>query len=147
MYKTAFVVTTSVLVLSLAGLAYFAFAQPDACTGSNHCISVWVQTDAGVPTIHVSALDLHKHGKKHVIFWDIDNTDTPRYTFPDNGITFIESDRGTQEFRCDRVSATKFRCKDPEGNLGKYKYTVRVEGTPRPGPLPPDPLDPWIHNE
>jgi len=147
MYKTAFVVTAGVLVLSLAGLAYFAFAQPEGCSGSDHCISVWVQTDAGVPMIHVSAPDLYKHGRDQVIFWNINNTGTSTYTFPGNGIVFLDSDGGTQEFQCGRMNDTKFRCKDTEGKIGKYKYTVRVEGTPQPASLPPNPLDPWIHND
>jgi hypothetical protein len=147
MNKSVFIVTAGALALALIGLVYYAVVQPMSCTGSNHCIAVWVQTDGGKPTIHVSAMELHKHGQNHVIFWDIDNTSTPPYKFPDKGIAFMAGDGGTSEFDCDKRSDTRFRCKDPTGKIGKYKYTVTVEGTPQPDALPVNPLDPWIYNE
>ncbi len=147
MTKPVFIVTAGALALAVIGSVYYVVVQTRSCTGSSHCIAVWVQTDGGKPTIHVSSLELHKHGPNHTIFWDIDNTGTPSYMFPNNGIAFMASDGGTSKFDCDKRSDTRFRCKDSTGTTGKYKYTVTVQGTPQPDPLPVNPLDPWVYNE
>jgi hypothetical protein len=59
------------------------------------------------------------------------------YTFPENGILFLEA---KEEFRCavgpDRQ---RFLCRVNASRPGKYKYTVNVRG-PRTVP----PLDPWV---
>jgi hypothetical protein len=138
-------VTAAALVVALIGLVYYAFVAPRSPTSNDHFIKVWVQTDAGKPTIHVSVPELHKHGQNQNIFWDIDNTGTPPYKFPETGIVFMAN--GTAVFECGKQNDTKFKCKDPTGALGKYKYTVTVVGMPQPDPLPVNPLDPWIYNE
>jgi hypothetical protein len=146
MNKSVFAATAVALVLSLIGLFYVVAIAPKSC-GSDHCVKVWIQTDNGVPTIHVDVRELYVHGRDQVIFWNLDNTDAQSYKFPDNGIAFMAGDSGTTQFDCRKQNDTKFKCKDSGDRLGQYKYTVTVAGTPQPGPLPPNPLDPWIYNE
>jgi hypothetical protein len=148
MSKSVLAVITGTLALALIALASYVTLAPRSC-GADHCLKVWVQTDGGKPTIHVSAPELHiQHGQEQVIFWNISNTGSQAYIFPDKGIAFMDGDGGTEAFECSRQNDTKFKCQDKRATEGKkYKYTVTVVGTPQPGALPVNPLDPWIFSD
>lgn len=148
MNKSVLAITTGALAVAVIGLVCYVMVAPGVATASDHFINVWVQNDNGRPTTHVNVAELHKHGPDQNVFWDIDNSiSIQSYKFPDNGIAFRASDGGTGVFDCRKQNDTKFKCKDPSGKIGKYKYTVTLVGAPQPDPLPVNPLDPFVVND
>jgi hypothetical protein len=119
------------------GLAENALASNPFCNAANNrCITVSVANG------QIIAGDLLISSANHIIWWQMA---TAGYRFPDDGITIAST--LPNEFTC-RVALQGliYFCVNRNTTTGtgikKYKYSVKVTGSPA---VPP--LDPWILNE
>lgn len=137
------------VALTLVGVALYRLIIADEvnCTKHKyHCIRISV--DAGTTDVHVDVPKLRKKGKKHVIWWFLDNDDGQTYVLSDTSIVFTTAG-GQAEFppgSCQRKSDTVFMCTDEQGLKGTgedkdngYKYTVTVPAAGKE--------DPYIYND
>ena len=104
-----------------------------------HTIAVTVYDKSGTPTIEVDVEELKVRGTDHTIFWEIDNQDSQNYSFFDD--TAITFPKGEGQFRCRKVNDTKFRCMDLGTVKDRFKYIIKLSGSPTVSPL-----DPFIVN-
>jgi hypothetical protein len=137
----------SALAVALIGFVYYTLVLAPqialfACASGpmDHCIHIIVV--GGV--IKVDNPKLYKHGPGHRVRWIIDNAPGQAYKFPSppppDGIAFGST--GSSVFRCTRIDDINFRCVDPDGPVGEYKYTISLSGSPAVTPL-----DPWVVND
>ena len=141
------------VAVALIGVALYRVVvadDVDCKKHKNHCIRVSV--DADTKEVHVDVPKLRKKGKKHVIWWYLDNDKdiNQKYIFSDTSIAFTTAG-GQAEFagNCSRMLDDVFMCKDDNGLPGTgedakdgYKYTVTVSGSPTATQE-----DPFIYND
>jgi hypothetical protein len=147
MNKTVFAAVLSAIAGALIVFGYFTFVAPPPgpprpCPGGDrHCLEVSVIVVDGRPQI-APIPDLEVRDQGATISWMIA---TPGYTFPDAGIAFDKPSNppstSTEFVNCHRQGNGTFRCTDRKNTLGKFGYTVKLEGSPAVAPL-----DPFIIN-
>jgi hypothetical protein len=137
-------VITSTLALALGacaptnmGITETALLSNPFCNAANNrCITVSVSSG------QINAGDLLISSANHIIWWELVTTG---YSFPADGITIASP--LPNEFTCrvalqGRIYFCINRNTTTGTGLKKYKYSVKVTGSPA---VPP--LDPWILNE
>ena len=119
------------------------------CGGVNHCIDVAVTGGVIQPVVNVIV-----PGRNHQIYWRLV---TPGYTFPQPPVDAIGwkppspiNDNGkmpANEFACNRVTPTLFRCTDANSTRGTGVRTYQYGITVLDGGGKQVILDPWIINQ
>ena len=154
MKKQPAIVPAMILVIGVSAgtmMAASVGAQPGPCTGTNHCVDITIAGGA-IPSVPDTVIT----GKNHQIYWRIK---TGGYSFPPPppppvGIAFKPpspmNDNGhmpANEFPCNRVSTTLFRCTDANSThntgLRRYQYSITVLDASGSKIV----SDPWIVNK
>jgi hypothetical protein len=137
------IVGALLVFLYFTGLAPLTGGRPGPCPGNPHCIAISVS--AGV----IAQIPDHQvHDAGAVIYWYIA---TAGYSFPDKGIDFYPTppkpapnQAPPGEFKnCGPMPQdnTTYKCIDAYHTMGKFGYTVTLNGSPAVTPL-----DPYVIN-